>query len=127
LQELQQEIDKNTARLKEAQQMRLDKEMDMEEYKEIKSTYEPIIKNLINQQKDLSQSSMEVSKYIAPCTDLLKNLPGYYSNATLQGKRLIIGSIFSGKLIFEKNYYRTTGVDPVFEEICSTSAGFWRK
>jgi hypothetical protein len=55
--------------------------------------------------------------------DLLKNLPGYYSNASLQGKRLIIGSIFSGKLIFEKNFYRTTGLDPVFEEICSTSAG----
>lgn len=123
LQELQQEIDKNTARLKEAQQMRLDKEMDMEEYKGIKSIYEPIIKNLISQQKDLAQSSIEISKYIVPCTDLLKNLPGYYANATLQGKRLIIGSIFSGKLIFEKNYYRTTGVDPVFEEICSTSAG----
>jgi len=41
----------------------------------------------------------------------LRNLDGFYQNATLSEKQLIIGSVFPEKLIFEKNHFRTNRVN----------------
>jgi site-specific DNA recombinase len=37
----------------------------------------------------------------------LSKLPHYYSKTTLEGKQMMLGSIFPEKLIFSENTYRT--------------------
>ncbi len=48
-------------------------------------------------------------------TDIMSNLLEYYANSTLAEKQLIIGSVFTGKFVFEKTNFRTIELNPVVE------------
>lgn len=71
--EIQGKIDKNMARIKEAQRMRLDKEIDMRDYLEIKNIYEPAIKDLTQKQTELAESDEQLPKYAEESGSLLND------------------------------------------------------
>ena len=51
-------------------------------------------------------------------------LPKYYDSADLIAKQKIIDSIFSEKLVFENNSFRTTKLNTAVELICRTGMSF---
>lgn len=55
--------------------------------------------------------------------NILSNLPLYFNNANVNIKREIIGSIFSEKLVFENNGYRTIKLNSVLELLTNYSNG----
>jgi hypothetical protein len=77
------------------------------DYREIKSRYEPEIAQLGRKKKGIAQIDDNLLEYVSATADLLRNLPNYYKTASLPIKQKLIGSICSGKLIYEKNDYRT--------------------
>ncbi len=121
--EIQQDIDKNSARIKEAQRMRLDKEIDMKEYLEIKNVYEPIIKGLMQQQVELSELDDKLPKYAEENGELLKQFSKYYKSLNPKGKQLFLGSVLAEKLIFENNNFRTIKLERVIERISFINKG----
>jgi len=56
--------------------------------------------------------------------DLPRNLPNYYKSASLPIKQKLIGSICSGKLIYEKNDYRTIEFNDLIQGICRLGERF---
>ena len=119
IKEIQQEIDKNTARIKEAQLMRLDKEIEMIEYLEVKKAYEPVVKRLIQQQAEISQLDENLSKYAEEGGDFLKQFPEFFKNLDPKGQQLFLGSMLAEKLVFENNDYRTIKMVKVIERIAT--------
>jgi hypothetical protein len=121
--DIQQEIDKNAARMKEAQRMRLDKEIDMKEYLEVKNIYEPIIKDLIRQQAELAELDDKLPKYAEENGELLKQFSKYYKGLNPKGKQLFLGSVLAEKLVFENNDFRTIKLERVIERISFIDKG----
>lgn len=121
--EIQAEIDKNRLRIKNAQQLMLDGELSATDYREMKGRYEPAIEQLERKKRELSQIGSNLMDYVKGAADLLRNLPRYYQSSSLPVKQKIIGSIYTGKLIFEKNEYRTTELNEVVDVIRKLGAG----
>lgn len=50
---------------------------------------------------------MEFDKYIKGAMRIASNLRGYFEDADCESKQALVGSIFPGRLIYEKNRFRT--------------------
>jgi site-specific DNA recombinase len=101
--ELTEQIEKNRRRIANAEQLMLDGEMPYNDYKAIKSKYEPEIEKLVNQQFQVKQQNTNITEHVSNAVNLLQNLPEYYTSAALPIKQKLIGSIYPEKLIFENN------------------------
>ena len=62
-------------------------------------------------------------EYVNGALDLLRNLPDYYNKVSLPVQQKIIGSIFSGRVVFQNGAYQTKGYNEVIEQICSLDKG----
>ncbi len=123
LKKLQEEIQINQGRLKYAQQMRLDKEIDAKEYQEIKSRYEETISKLMRDIANISQVDADYQDYLDFGFHVLANLDKYYEQGDVLAKQQMIGLIYPEKLIFENNQCRTTKQREVIEYITRTVKG----
>lgn len=101
--------------------MRLDKEIDMEEYLEIKKSYDPVIKRLIQQQTELMELDDRLPEYANEAGSLLKHFPAFYTNLDPKGQQLFLGSVLEEKLVFENNNYRNIPWTKVIQRIAAAS------
>ncbi|PSL42383.1 hypothetical protein CLV51_11321 [Chitinophaga niastensis] len=96
----------------------LDKEISSSDYREIKNRYEPEIQKLLSKKQELLKVSDNLMQYVMDATQVLRDLPQFYKNATLSVQQQIIGSIYLEKITFEENGYRTNKINEVVELIC---------
>ncbi len=122
--ELQAEIDRLKQRVQNAQILMLDAELSAAEYRGIKNQLQPEIEVLERKRIGILSTDEDYQHYIDKGFDLLRNIDKHFVEADLAGKQHIIGSIFSEKLIFEKNGYRTTKENPVLALIAKPVASF---
>jgi site-specific DNA recombinase len=122
-QKIQEQINKNRARLDNAQRKMLDEEIDGKEYRQIKTEYESVIDELIREKMKMGLIDDEYEKYLSFSSYLLKNLDRGYEQADIKDKQKIISVIFPEKLIFESNGFRTKRVRKVLERICAPVKG----
>ena len=120
LRKLQEEINVNKERLDNAQQMRLDKEIEAKEYSEIKSRYEQTINGLMRQVANISLVDADYQEYLDFGFHVLSNLDKYYEESDVLAKQQMIGLIYPEKLIFENNQCRTNKQREVIEYITRT-------
>jgi site-specific DNA recombinase len=106
-QKLKLEITKIESRIIQAQQLMLDGELSIGDYKAIKERYEPEIRKLQNQIEEFSTMSADVKTYIDFVMDVLSNLSQHYVSGNVHTKQLLLGSILSKKLVFNETDYRT--------------------
>ncbi len=106
-QALQVEIEKNKERLNKAQQMMLDGEMEMGDYKEIKRNIEPKIEAMLAQQLNFNQIEVEYRGYLKKGLTAIKNLGHLFDNAEINGKRDIIRSTLKENGVFSEGKVRT--------------------
>ncbi|MBS1650817.1 MAG: recombinase family protein, partial [Bacteroidetes bacterium] len=104
---IQLEIEKNKDRLNKAQQLILDGEMEMSEYKEIKRSIEPKIDELLNQQLSLNQTELEYRSYLKKGLSAVQHLGYLFDNLDITGKREIIRSSLRKNLVFSDGKART--------------------
>jgi site-specific DNA recombinase len=73
---------------------------------------------------DLKRAESGFDEYCRYGISLLSDLTYYYSNATLEGKQKMLGSIFPEKLVFENGKYRTTQPNEILTLLCNNNNGF---
>lgn len=103
---IQAKIDRNVEKINDKMDEWTDKKIDVTEYREVKARYEKINADLIREKAKL-QCVTSNGKYLKGVIEYLKTLDKTYEKATTENKRLMVGSIFSEKLVYEKNGFRT--------------------
>lgn len=121
--EIQLEIERLRLRIQNAQNFAMDGEIDMKEYRAIKTQFEPVIEELQLKKIGLISGDQDFGNYIVGGGGILKNIAHHYQVANLPIKQQLIGAIFPEKLIFDSKNYRTMTLNPVFSLITTTSKG----
>ena len=101
------EIKKNQERIDNAQKLMLDGQLDMAEYRSIKSKYEAVIKDLQAETQASIVKPADYKQYLDFGFNLLQNIDRVYVSGNTTLKSQILCSIFEEKLIFEEKNYRT--------------------
>ena len=105
------EIEKNNMRIDRLKDMYVNGEISKEDYEQLKQKYEANIYRLKFEKSELKNINKDVITQLEFCTDLLLDLPKFYEKATIDGKQQLIGSIFTGNLIFVNKKVRTTKIN----------------
>ena len=96
--------------------MMMEKRIDTDDYKLIKSRYERENQKLMRDKAILNDIGSN-GKYLRGCVAYLKNLDQVYLKASTPLKKIMVGSILEGKLIYDKSAFRTPKYTPVVEYI----------
>ena len=105
------EIEKNKERLNRAQQLMLDGEMDMTEYKEIKRTIEPKIDALLTEQLSVNQVELEYRSCLKKGLAAIGHMGQLFESTEINGKREIIRSSLKENAVFSDGEVRTEQVN----------------
>lgn len=120
---LKSEVNKIENRINQAQQLMLDGELSIGDYKEIKERYEPELRKLQNQIIEFGAINADIKTYIDFTMGVLENLSQHYVAGNVHSKQLLLGSILSKKLVFENNQYRTMPFNEVVSLILNVDKG----
>lgn len=103
------EIDRLNSRLKSARTKLLEDVIDNDEYLEIKVDCKDQIDKLESKlSKVEDKKKIDFPKLLDQALSNLVNLSKVYADGDIEVKRKIVGSMFSEKLEFFENHYRTT-------------------
>ena len=115
------EIEKTRKRLDSLQNKYIDNEIDKEDFYQLKAKYTSTINDLTSKKEEARIITNDISVQLNFCMGILENLSGFYENADLAGKQRILGSIFTGNLIFSEKKVRTTKVNEVVSLLVNVS------
>jgi site-specific DNA recombinase len=113
IQRMGEEIKKHEARIKNAQLLMIDTDIDMAEYRSIKKTCEEAINKLAKEKAELENTDSDYVEYLSYSVEVLKKIDYTFETADLPVKQKIIGSICPEKLFFENKKYRTKRINSV--------------
>ena len=99
------------SKLFKVDKMYVDGELEKDSYQRMKASYKDKIQRLQAQITRLTTTDTNFMKYCHYGMSLLGNLDFHYSQASPYIRKKLLGSIFTGKLIFENGNYRTTGLN----------------
>lgn len=91
----------------------LDHSMDEEAYKLLRKDLSEQKSNFLARQSRTNLDEREFKAYIKPAFKFISRMDEYYLNANLEGKNMILSSIFPDGLIFDGNNYRTPRLNEV--------------
>ena len=77
----------------------------------MKASYKDEVQRLQAQISRLTSTDTNFMKYCRYGMSLLGNLDFHYQQSSPHVRKKLLGSIFTGKLIFENGNYRTTGLN----------------
>ncbi|MBN1181057.1 MAG: recombinase family protein [Bacteroidales bacterium] len=127
LRQIEAETERLNKRLESLQDKYLDNEIGKEDYNLLKVKYTAEKEKLIKERSEISFMTHEIGDQLEFCMGILEDLSGFYEKADVTGKQQIIGSIFTGNLIFSENRVRTTKVNEVVSLLINSSKAFEKK
>jgi site-specific DNA recombinase len=92
-------------------EMYVEGDLQKDSYQRMKASYKDEIQRLQAQISRLTSTDTNFMKYCRYGMSLLGNLDFHYSQASPYIRKKLLGSIFTGKLVFEDGKYRTTGLN----------------
>jgi site-specific DNA recombinase len=107
----QKNLNELEAKLLKVDEMFVDGDLERDSYQRIKASTKDEIQRLQIQLSRLKNTDSNFMKYCRYGMSLLGNLGSYYQQASPYIRKKLLGSIFTGKLIFENGNYRTTGLN----------------
>ena len=124
--ELLQQINEQNSRLAKARELLLVDSLDAVDYKAIKTECERKINLLEAKLASTTPQQQEdnIEKYLDKALYNLAYIDTRYEEADIKTKRQILGSIFTEKLQFSENGYRTAKVNEAVTLICTLEAAF---
>ena len=99
-------------------------EIERDTYLRLKESYKTELQSLTDYLLDLKSIESDFTDYMDFGCTVLANLGNYYESADIDAKRILLGSIFPEKLIFENGKYRTTTESDVMRLLSFTSVDF---
>ncbi|MGP8216222.1 MAG: recombinase family protein [Bacteroidia bacterium] len=126
---LETEIKRNNETLDRAAKKLVNDELDKDSYKSLRESLLKETADLKLRIAELKDTDNGYLEYLRFGFTLLGNLPYHYNKATLEIKQRILGSIFSEKLIFSENTYRTAQPSDIIELLYTVNGAFggWEK
>ena len=122
------ELTKKKARRKEilkhlenADDMRLSKELTAERYTSIVERYTSELRKLELEIKALEQNNENVNDYLETGLTLIENLDLLFNETDNEGKKMLIGSLFTDKLILGNECCQTTDMNGVINVLTRNS------
>jgi site-specific DNA recombinase len=119
-------IEKNNVRLDILKDKFVDGELSKEEYQQFKQKYEAEKYRLTGEKEELKNFNKGFLAQLDYCMVLVQNLPKFYEKSSIDGKQRLIGSIFTGNLIFKNKKVRTTRVNDAVSLITSINRSYRR-
>ena len=99
------------AKLLKIDEMYVNGDLESDSYRRLKLTTKEEVSRIQSSLAQLKATDTNFMKYCRWGQTLLTHLPTLYEKASTTVKKKILGSIFTGKLIFEDGKYRTTGLN----------------
>lgn len=112
------QINKLEQKLERLQDMFVDGEIDKSDYQTTKQRYENMIAEFKEKENKYINEKVVFELY-QKAINKTQTISKQYYEADIEGKRLMIGSIFPNKIQFENKKVRTTDVNPILNEIAS--------
>jgi site-specific DNA recombinase len=123
-QKIEAEINSKKLSLKKADDKLLNGEIASEDYRRIVEGIKTGITNLELTKSDLMQIETNLERHFKYGASLITHLSYYYTNAPIEVKHRLIGSIFPEKLVYSDDSYRTTRTNSLISLMCSDSIGY---
>jgi site-specific DNA recombinase len=98
-----------------------DGHIDTQTFQETSNRYQQQLQLLEKEKREISDNESTYQKYLKNGIDLLTDIKRFYNEGDYVVKHAILGSMFPGKLFFEKNNCRTTGLNEALRLILNTS------
>ena len=111
-------IKKIEQKLERLQDMFVDGEIDKTDYQTTKIRYENLIAELKEKENKVIDEKSIIELY-QKAINKMESIGKQYNNTDIEGKRLLLGSIFPNKIHFENKKVRTADVNPILNEIAS--------
>lgn len=108
---LQKNVYELEAKLLKVDEMYIKGDLENDSYRRLKTTTNAEIQRIQGSLVQLSTVDTNYMKYCRFNLTFLTHLPTFYEQASTAIRKKILGSIFTGKLIFENGKYRTTGLN----------------
>ena len=99
------------SKLLKIDEMYVEDKLEKDSYQRMKASTKDEIQRLQTQISRLTSTDTNFMKYCRYGMSLLGNLDFHYSQASPYVRKKLLGSIFTGKLVFENGNYRTTGLN----------------
>lgn len=99
------------SKLLKIDEMYVDRELEKDSYQRMKVSTKDEIQRLQSQISRLKSTDTNFMKYCRYGMSLLGNLDFHYQQSSPYVRKKLLGSIFTGKLVFEDGKYRTTGLN----------------
>ena len=99
------------SKLLKVDKLYVDGELEKDSYQRMKASCKDEIQRLQTQISRLTSTDTNFMKYCRYGMSLLSNLDFHYQQSSPHVRKKLLGSIFTGKLIFENGNYRTTGLN----------------
>ena len=109
--------------LDKADDMRMLNELPADRYKSIVDRYNAELRTINMEIEALQSSNESIKQYVDAGVNLLANLDVLFMESDYEGKRILAGSLFTGKLILGNEGCRTTNVNEVINVLTRSSKG----
>ena len=123
---LQQKLNNAKFTLEKIDEKYLKDDIDKVSYNRLISKQNQIIEELQLELSNTSTSKLPVKKDFEKGLNILASLGALYDTSSVEQKRYLLSSIFSEKLIFEENEFRTPEPNELIGLLFNTGAGFQR-
>jgi site-specific DNA recombinase len=110
-------------RLHKVQDLFVDGVIDADDFHKTKNRYQSSLEELKTKGEQGNKQS-EIIEIYKKGLNKLEGIKNLFSNAKINEKRLLIGSIFPEKFQFEKNEVRTADINPILLKIASVNKGY---
>ncbi len=117
------QLKKLEQKLERLQDMFVDGELDKNDYHTTKLRYENIIAETKEKENKVIDEKSVFELY-QKAINKTETIGKQYSNADIESKRLLLGSIFPKKIHFENKKVRTADVNPILNEILSVNRAY---
>jgi hypothetical protein len=99
-----------------AREMLLTGDIEPVDYKALRMDHEEKVYTInlkISELKGLLDEKMDIETAADNAVNVLSELPRLYQKVNISAKRYLVGIIFNGLLVYDKDGYRTTEVDSI--------------
>lgn len=118
------ELEQLNTRLVKARNLLIDDQLDVADYKAVKEECEKKITQLEATLFAAGSGDTDIEALLSRALETLAHLEQLWEEATTERKRLIIGSIFPEKLVFDGNHFQTARLNEGARLIYTLNAGF---
>ena len=117
------QVNKIEQKIERLQDMFVEGEIDKNDYQIAKTRYENIYLELKDREKK-SIDKKEAIQLYKNGLNQIETIEKQYIESDIEGKRMLIGSIFQNKIHFENKKIRTADVNPILNKISSVNRAY---